>query len=185
MKTLHPFPFSKPLASFLFCAVFLSASLPPLSGLPSDSPAPPPETGSAQSELARLLEISTRLSAINETLRNELENSRRSSTALSGTLETSRRELEQLRAELDGLRTTSTQLLAAARNSESELNGLREALKKAESSLMSLELSWEAYKTAAETRIARLERRAVFYRWSLAAVIVIAASGWAAYGISQ
>jgi septal ring factor EnvC (AmiA/AmiB activator) len=175
MKTF-PFP-SRILASLLFLAVLSQASLPPLAGLPSDLP--PPET--EQSALSRLLEISTRLGELNETLRNELESSRRNSTELSATLETSRRELERLKAELEPLRMNSIQLLEAAQNSEQELNGLREALRKAESSLMSLELSWEAYRLSAESRIAGLERKARTYRWALVVAALIGVGGWSAY----
>jgi chromosome segregation ATPase len=175
MKT---FPFSsRIIASLLFFAVLSQASLPPLAGLPSDPP--PPET--EQSAPSRLQEILTRLTELNETLRSELESSRRNSTELSATLETSRRELDQLKADLEALRTNSTQLLETAQNSEQELNGLREALRKAESSLMSLELSWEAYRLSTESRIADLERRARTYRWALAAAALIAVGGWSAY----
>jgi septal ring factor EnvC (AmiA/AmiB activator) len=176
----RPYP-SRLIASLLFCAVLSQASLPPLAGLPSD----PPDAGTEAGALSRLLEISTRLGELNEALRNELENSRRNSAELSATLETSRRELDQLKAELEPLRMNSTQLLETARNSTRELNGLREALRKAESSLMSLELSWEAYRISAESRIAALERRTRIYRWALIAAGLTAAGGWTAWLIKN
>jgi septal ring factor EnvC (AmiA/AmiB activator) len=176
MKSAPSFS-AKVLSSLVFCAVLSQASLPPLAGLPSDLP------GSEPAELSRLIEISTRLSEINETLRNELEDSRKTSTELYTTLETSKRELERSKAELERLRMNSTRLLETAQNSEQVLSGLREALRKAENSLMNLELSWEGYRITAENRIAALERRARVYPWALAAAALLAAAGWTAFAL--
>ncbi|MDR0689964.1 MAG: hypothetical protein LBG08_06845 [Spirochaetaceae bacterium] len=147
-------------------------------------PGPPPPLSSG-SELTRLLEISTRLSEINETLRQELSDSKQNSTALSSMLETSRNELEQLKGELGPLRNRSAALLNAAEQSERELNGLRTALRKAERSLTSLEHSWETYRTGAEQRIARLERNRRWYVGLIIGSLAAAAGGWTAFALSR
>jgi predicted nucleic acid-binding Zn-ribbon protein len=151
----------------------------PLSALPSD-PAEP-----TASELNRLLEISTRLTGLNETLRNELADSRRNSAELQSMLMTSRAELEQLKRELGPLRTHSTELLQAAENSEQELNGLRTALRQAETSLTSLEQSWSAYRTETELKLTRYERRTRIYKYGVIAGIVLALGGWTAFAVRR
>jgi chromosome segregation ATPase len=170
------------LSSLLLCAALSQAALPPLFSLPSDQD---PPAANSSSELTRLREISTRLSEINETLRNELADSKQSSVELSNMLETSRNEFEQLKTELTPLRDRSTELLNAALRSEQELNGLRTALRKAESSLMSLEQSWESYRSGAEQRIRRLERNKRWYIGLIIGSLAAAAGGWTAFAVSR
>ena len=97
-------------------------------------------------------------------------------------LESSKKELEGLRLELsmlkqeaEALQNSSTELLIAADKSLTELTALQEALRKAESSLMSLELSFAAYRRAAEGKISVLERKNKFWKWSCAAAGILAA----------
>ena len=143
----------------------------------------------SESALNRLIGISAQLSTLNERLREELQDSRRNSTQLQSMLETSKRELEGLREELrvlkpelealkqelEALQSGSTELLFAAENSLTELTALQAALRKAESSLMSLELSFSAYRQTAENRIRRLERENRLWKWGCAAAGVLAA----------
>jgi predicted nucleic acid-binding Zn-ribbon protein len=100
-------------------------------------------------------------------------------------LETSKAELEGLKAELTPLQIHSTELLQAARNSEWELNGLRTALRQAGNSLTSLEQSWADYRSAAEQRIARLERGKRWYTGLIIGSLAVAAAGWTAFAISR
>ncbi|MBL8967354.1 MAG: hypothetical protein JNG85_10105 [Spirochaetaceae bacterium] len=125
------------------------------------------------SELARLAEISTRLGALNERLKSELADSKRSSTELAALLESSRLELEDLRSELESSRRISTELGERAASSASELTGLRTALTKADDSLRNLESSFEAYRRAAEATIRRVEL-------GRTAAVAAAAAGWLA-----
>ena len=125
------------------------------------------------SELERLAEISRRLSLINERLKTELEDSRRSSEDLAALLESSRRELEALRLELEASRTISTGLASRAESSERDSASLREALTRAQVSLESSTTSFEAYRRAAEARLRRAER-------GKRLLALAAASGWAA-----
>jgi chromosome segregation ATPase len=166
----------------LFWAVLSRASLLPLSALPSDPDLP---QLNSPNELARLREISARLSEINETLRQELSGSKQNSAALSNMLETSRIELEALKEELSPLREHSAGLLSAAAQSERELSGLRTALRKAESSLTSLEYSWESYRTEAEQRIARLEQGRRWYIGLIIGALAAAAGGWTAFAVTR
>jgi chromosome segregation ATPase len=131
--------------------------------------------------LSRLTEISTRLAQLNETLRNELEDSRKSSQELRATLEKSKNELDGLRIELEALRRSSAELLNRAELSSQESEGLREALTKAESSLTSLELSFAAYRMSAEGRIEYLERNSRLYKYAFFAAAFLALGGWTAY----
>jgi predicted nucleic acid-binding Zn-ribbon protein len=101
------------------------------------------------------------------------------------TLETSRNELEQLKQELAPLRNSSTELLSRAEKSEQELSGLKTALRKAESSLVSLDLSYGAYKTAAEARITRLERSGQWLKYALIGAAAIAVGGWTAFAVTR
>jgi chromosome segregation ATPase len=154
---------------------------PPLWPSPSEPPESKTDSGN---ELSRLIGISTRLAELNETLRNELAGSRKNSTELSAMLAASKIELGELRSELERLRQTSTELLNSAEISNRESAGLKAALTKAETSLVSLEQSFGAYRTAAETRITRLERRGRFTAYGLIISAVLALTGWAAFGIS-
>jgi chromosome segregation ATPase len=138
-----------------------------------------------EGELTRLLEISARLSELNEQLKNELEGSRKSSSELLNMLEASKRELEELRKELTPLRKDSTELLSRAEISGQELNELRTALRKAESSLTSLDASYGAYRMAAEARITRLERSGRWYKYAVIAAAVLAAGGWTAFAVAR
>jgi predicted RNase H-like nuclease (RuvC/YqgF family) len=155
---------------------------PPLFSSPSGPPDSKTDSGN---ELSRLIGISTRLAELNETLRNELAGSRKNSTELSGLLAASKTEAEELRTELERLRQTSTELLSSAEISNRESDELKAALMKAETSLASLELSFGAYRTAAEARITRLERRGRFTALGFIVSAVLALSGWAAFGISN
>ena len=125
------------------------------------------------SELERLAEISRRLLLLNERLKTELEDSRRSSEDLAALLESSRRELEALRLELEASRTISTGLASRAESSERDSASLREALTRAQVSLESSTTSFEAYRRAAEARLRRAER-------GKRLLALAAASGWAA-----
>jgi chromosome segregation ATPase len=163
-------------AFFLLCSV-LSWALPlPVYSLESGDEESGTNSGN---ELSRLVEISTRLGMLNETLRKELDGSRKSSAELALTLEKSKKELDDLKPELEALRRTSTELLNRAQSSETELAGLREALKKADSSLMSLELSFASYREKAEQIIARLEKERGFYRICFFIAAGLAAGGFA------
>jgi len=138
--------------------------------------------GISGSALNRLIEISGQLSTLNERLQNELQDSRRSSRELQTMLESSKRELDGLRLELgtlkqelETLRNNSAELQTAAENSQTELAAVLAALRKAESSLTSLELSFDAYRQAAEKRINSLEKQNRFWKWGCVAAGVLAA----------
>ena len=138
--------------------------------------------------LSRLIEISTQLSTLNERLQNELQNSRQSSISLQNMLETSRLELDGLRLELGVLRQeletlqfNSKELLTRAESSQTELTALLAALRKAETSLMSLELSFAAYREASESRINTLAREKALWKWGCVSVSVLAVGFGAAY----
>ena len=132
-------------------------------------------TENSGNALNRLIGISVQLSALNERLRSELQDSRQSSRELQIMLESSRKELEELRQELRALQSSSTGLLLKAENSQTELAALQTALRKAESSLMSLELSLAAYKVTAEQKIKTLEREKRLWKWGFMAAAVLAA----------
>jgi len=135
--------------------------------------------------LSRLIGISTQLSTLNEELRNELQGSRQSSRVLQNMLETSKRELEELRTELGVLQISSMELLIKAENSQTELTGLQDALRKAESSLMSLELSWAAYRESTERRINVLSREKTLWKWGCIAAGVLAAGFGTAFAVAR
>ena len=135
--------------------------------------------------LNRLIGISTQLSNLNERLRSELQDSKRNSLELQSMLEDSKRELEELRQELEALRNSSKELLSAAENSQTELAALMTALRKAESSLMSLEISFAAYREAAESRISSLERKNKLLKWGFIATGVLAAGFGTAFLIAR
>jgi len=135
--------------------------------------------------LNRLIEISAQLSTLNAKLQNELQDSKRNSRELQTMLETSRKELEGLRQELTELHNTSGELLNKAENSQMELTALQEALRKAESSLMSLELSFSAYRETAENRINKLENENRLWKWGCIAAGVLAAGFGAAFLVGR
>lgn len=143
----------------------------PLWALDSDTDA---SSTISASELSRLVEISTRLARLNETLRTELEDSRKSSAELARTLESSRVELEDLRRILRELERT-------AQSSARELDGLRTALKRAEDSLQSLESSFAAYRAEATREIRDLKAAKGFFGWLTGIFAALAVSGWAAF----
>jgi uncharacterized membrane-anchored protein YhcB (DUF1043 family) len=124
--------------------------------------------------LNRLTEISNQLSLLNERLRNELLDSRQNSRELQSMLELSKQELDSLRQELEHLRIVSAELLSRAEYSLTESTELLTALRKAESSLVSLEQSFGAYRLAAEQRIQRLERENTLWKWGCIAAGVLA-----------
>ena len=137
---------------------------------------------SSQIALSRLIEISTQLSALNERLERELQDSRRSSSSLQNMLEASKKELNGLRLELGVLRQEletlqwrSTELSTSLLSSQTELSALKTALKKAESSLMSLELSFLLYREASEGRIKSLTRERTLWKYACIAAGVLAA----------
>ena len=132
-------------------------------------------TENSSDALSRLIEISTQLSTLNEKLQSELQGSRQSSRELQIMLEASKKELEELRLELQVLRSTSAGLLLKAESSQTELTALLAALRKAESSLMSLELSFAAYRQSTEKRIATLEKRNRFWKWGCIGAGIFAA----------
>ncbi|MCL2094211.1 MAG: hypothetical protein FWH12_08495 [Treponema sp.] len=135
----------------------------------------------SESALNRLIEISSQLSTLNERLQTELLDSRRSSMDLQNMLDSSRQELDELRTELTYLRSSSEELLITAESSQRELTGLLLALRRAESSLMSLELSFTAYRETAEGRIRTLERENRLWKWGCAAAGVLAGGLGAAF----
>jgi len=145
----------------------------------------PVNEGNSENALSRLIEISTQLSSLNERLREELQNSRQSSRELQITLESSKRELEELRQELAVLHSSSTGLLIKAENSQAELTALVAALRKAESSLMSLELSFAAYRESAEGRIKTLEKKNRFWKWGCIAAGILAAGAGTALLVTR
>ena len=164
------------------CMCFLFLCLALLSGFPlglwalESADSAETENGSSSGNaLNRLIEISGQLSILNGKLQNELQDSKRSSRELQITLEASKRELDGLRQELEVLRNTSTELLTAAENSQTELTALQGALRKAESSLTSLELSFAAYREVSEKRAAGLEKKNRLLKWGFAAAGILAA----------
>jgi len=160
----------RPSFSAALCLACAMALWAPASSWPQAAAAPSPVS---TSELARLAEISTRLEALNERLRNELADSKRNSSELAALLGSSRLELEALRSELESSRRISTELGERAASSASESTALRTALTKADDSLRSLESSFEAYRRAAEARIRKVEL-------GRAAAVAAAAAGWLA-----
>jgi len=135
-------------------------------------------------ELSRLIEISTRLGVLNESLKNELESSRQNSQTLSDTLRASKTEVERLKAELETLRTTSIKLASTAENSKRTSQELEKALKLAESSLQNWEVSFKAYRLEAETALSRLERSRGRWRIIAGIAAVCALSGWSALTVT-
>jgi len=124
--------------------------------------------------LNRLIEISTQLSSLNERLQSELLDSRQNSRDLQNMLEIYSRELSDLR-------NSSMELLIRAESSETELAELLIHLRRAEFSLMSLEISFEAYRESAEGRIRYLERTNTFLKWGIAAAGAAAVGFGAAF----
>jgi len=171
----------RPSRFILFLCLCAASSWAPSARAFSQASAPPEPPKISGSELSRLIEISARLVTLNETLRNELSDSKRNSEELARTLGTSKNELDGLRSELEALRTTSTALALSAENSSRESDGLRAALTRADSSLLSLEASFEAYRKEAEGRTARLERSASFFRYLAAALGALSVGGWGAF----
>ena len=156
---------------FLFLSVLflaLSWQLFSLEGEPEN-----PEY--SRSALNRLIEISNQLSRLNEKLRNELQDSRQNSWELQIMLEASRQELDGLRQELEILRNVSMELLNKAQSSLLESTELVTVLKKAESSLMNLELSFSLYRETAERKISSLEKQNKVWKWGCIAAGVLAA----------
>ncbi|HUX41856.1 MAG TPA: hypothetical protein VMV83_11885 [Rectinemataceae bacterium] len=131
------------------------------------------------SELERLSAISTRLAELNERLRTELEVSRRNSSGLEASLADSTQELGELRLELERFRLISSELELRATSSERESIALSEALRKAEDSLRSLEVSFADYRKAAEARSLRISLLslgaglAALAGWTVALFVVI------------
>ena len=132
------------------------------------------EAPNSENALNRLIEISSQLSNLNERLREELQDSRQSSRELQTMLEASRKELEGLKQELEALRHNSTGLLIKAENSQTELTMLLSTLRKAEYSLMSLELSFAAYRETAEREISTLAKEKRLWKWGFVAAGVLA-----------
>jgi len=137
-----------------------------------------------EKELLQLTEISTRLGKLNEQLKNELENSRKSSSELETRLSESRTELEQLRAELEALQNNSNELRQSAEISLKESVQLKDSLQKTEDSLKSLEQSFNDYKLKAEKELNQMEQSRKLYRFLAIVMATLAVSGWAALGLS-
>ena len=161
----------------LLAALFLGLSSLLYSLEPAENTIPQ----NSEAALNRLTEISNQLSALNTRLRSELSNSRQNSRELQFMLEASKQELDALRQELTILQITSAQLSDRAENSQRELTELLTALKKAESSLLSLELSFEAYRQTAEQRIQGLEKENMYWKIGFIAAGVLAAGFGAAF----
>ena len=169
---------------YLCAALSLALSVP----LWCQDTVTPPNSVNLGNELTRLVEISARLALLNETLRTELAGSRKNSEDLALLLGTSKSELANLRSELEGLRTelgsshlASSGLATSVENLEKESLALREALRKADSSLLSLEASFADYRTTAELRTRSLEKSWAFARlWGWLAS-VLAVTGWTAF----
>ena len=90
-----------------------------------------------------------------------------------------------LRQELETLQFNSTELLTRAESSQVELTGLKTALRRADSSLMSLELSFAAYREASQARINVLAREKTLWKWGCVAAGALAAGFGAAYLIGR
>jgi chromosome segregation ATPase len=164
----------KLLCLLLLCSV-LSLVLP-LRVYSLDTEAP--ESGNVlENRLGQLIGISTRLADLNETLRNELDGSRKNSEELRLMLAMSRTELETLKAELDLLRMSSAELTNKAEISQTELTALQTSLTKAETSLTSLEKSFTNYRQTAELRMGRLERSRGRYRTAFFTAAAVALGG--------
>ncbi|MFA6506694.1 MAG: hypothetical protein WCT14_11370 [Treponemataceae bacterium] len=136
-----------------------------------------------KSELTRLEQISRRLASLNETLSNELKDSKRNSEELALSLENSKRELSSLSSELEASRLLSTELARTAVSSETELRELRTALTKAEFSLRNLETSFGAYRKEAEAQLSRLKNAGFFSRIVAIVSSLFAVAGWTAFFI--
>ena len=162
---------SLPLYCFLVPVLLLGLSLE----ISAQNIADPASVNSSESTLNRLIGISHQLSTLNEKLHSELQNSRRNSMELQTMLAESKQELEELKNELEVLRSDSTELLIKAESSQTELTVLQEALRKAGSSLMSLELSFALYREEAEKKIRSLSRENKLWKWSFIGASVIAA----------
>ena len=170
---------------FLFLPVLLLVlplRLFSLEGEPEKQAGNPENSGNA---LNRLIEISDQLSLLNGKLRSELQDSRQNSRELQNMLEASTLELNGLKQELTVLRTASTELLGKAERSLLESTELQTALKKAESSLASLELSFALYREAAERKISGLEKKNRLWKWGSIAAGVLAAGFAAALIITR
>ena len=168
------------------CILFFLLLLPGLSWeLWAQDSAAAANGGNSGNALNRLIEISAQLSILNGKLQGELQNSRQNSRELQIMFEASRKELEGLKQELETLHNSSTELLIKAENSQTELTGLQAALRKAESSLMSLELSFAAYRESAEKRIAGLERENHLWKWGCIAAGVLAAGFGTAFLVTR
>jgi septal ring factor EnvC (AmiA/AmiB activator) len=176
---------SKPLSCLLLWQVLFWALPLPLFSLESEVQ----ESGNgSESELSRLLEISNQLAALNERLKNELEDSRKNSQSLRDTLGKSKEELDVLRAELQRLRAASTALLNTQEESLTDLTLLQTALMKAEFSLTNLEQSFAAYRQTAELRIAGLEKSRKVWRiafFSICGAALVSGITAAAVGFSN
>lgn len=138
----------------------------------------------SESELSRLIEISIKLGKLNETLKSELEGSRKNSTELENTLSASKIELDRLKAELESLRSTSTELEQSVTRSRMESDGLKSALRKAEASWQNLELSFNAYKTEAERQLSGLEASRNRWRGGFLVAAALALGGWVAFALT-
>ncbi len=172
-------------SAHLFWACFLLAALWGLF-LPDSTfgEEPKPAGKNYENELLQLSEISTKLAKLNERLKSELENSRKNSSELEIRLSESKTELEQLRAELETLRNSSNELRQSAEISLQESVQLKDSLQKTESSLESLEQSFNDYKLKAEQELNRLEQSRKRYRFLAMLMATLAVSSWAAFGLS-
>ena len=174
--------------SVFFLSLFLallSVLSPPLYSTEQADHIPGENQQGSTGALNRLIEISEQLSILNANLRNELQESRRNSTELQNMLEASKKELDEMRQELETLRNASTELLNRAAYSLTESTELTAALNKAEYSLVSLEQSFSAYRTQAESRVQSLERENRLWKWGFIITGVLAAGLTAGLVLSQ
>lgn len=151
--------------------LFLALSLSALAwGQASPSPPAGPAYAIFETELARSRAICARLAAISVELGTKLEASETTSTRLSS-------ELAALRTELSALRTSLG--TSSARSAE-----LEEMLARSESSLVSLEASFAAYRSGAEAAIRRARREILAWK-ILAALGVGAGAAGIAWGAGR
>lgn len=160
-------------SSWAFSSPLWAQEASPSSGGQSEGP-----TASLRPTPSRLEEISKRLAILNEELRKELEDSKRSSEELAILLESSR-------AELTGLQESSAALVIRATNSEQELTALLTALERAHVSLTSLEKNFAAWKALSDATIADLEASRARERWLCVALGALALGGWTAFLLSS
>ena len=148
----------------LFLLVFLSLVL--LFSAPVTVLAEDPATQNyevSNQEMNRLLEIWTRLEALNEQLQNELAVSK-------GNLQQLQNELASLSEELAKLRIELGELKNQLEQSQTESVQLKAELQRVDNYLTNSEKSFGEYKAAVEAQISKFKRQRV---WALGIGILI------------